>query len=69
MDEPPVLLGNNEGGNPIEYLLVGLYGCITPGNNAENIEESSCPTIYFLCRTAGNKKYFREYEYIKKGKK
>jgi uncharacterized OsmC-like protein len=29
MDEPPVLLGNNEGRNPVEYLLVALSGCLT----------------------------------------
>lgn len=29
LDEPPVLLGNNAGPNPVEYLLVGLSGCIT----------------------------------------
>jgi uncharacterized OsmC-like protein len=29
MDEPPVLLGNNHGTNPVEYLLVALSGCIT----------------------------------------
>jgi uncharacterized OsmC-like protein len=29
MDEPPVLMGNNEGRNPVEYLLVALSGCIT----------------------------------------
>jgi uncharacterized OsmC-like protein len=29
MDEPPVLLGNNQGTNPVEYLLVALSGCIT----------------------------------------
>lgn len=29
MDEPPVLLGNNEGANPVEYLLVALSGCLT----------------------------------------
>lgn len=29
MDEPPVLLGNNEGANPVEYLLVALPGCLT----------------------------------------
>lgn len=29
MDEPPVLLGNNAGSNPVEYLLVALSGCIT----------------------------------------
>ena len=29
MDEPPVLLGHNEGTNPVEYLLVALSGCLT----------------------------------------
>jgi len=29
IDEPPVLLGNNRGANPVEYLLVGLSGCLT----------------------------------------
>jgi uncharacterized OsmC-like protein len=29
MDEPPILLGNNEGRNPVEYLLVALSGCLT----------------------------------------
>jgi uncharacterized OsmC-like protein len=29
IDEPPVLLGNNDGANPVEYLLVGLSGCLT----------------------------------------
>jgi uncharacterized OsmC-like protein len=29
MDEPPVLLGNNAGRNPVEYLLVALSGCLT----------------------------------------
>ena len=28
-DEPPVLLGGDKGANPVEYLLVGLAGCIT----------------------------------------
>lgn len=28
-DEPPVLLGNNLGPNPVEYLLVALSGCLT----------------------------------------
>jgi uncharacterized OsmC-like protein len=27
--EPPVLLGNNEGANPVEYLLSALSGCMT----------------------------------------
>jgi uncharacterized OsmC-like protein len=29
MDEPPVLLGDNQGTNPVEYLLVALSGCLT----------------------------------------
>ncbi|KIH76782.1 Uncharacterized OsmC-related protein [Geoalkalibacter ferrihydriticus] len=29
IDEPPVLLGENHGANPVEYLLVGLSGCLT----------------------------------------
>lgn len=28
-DEPPVLLGENLGANPVEYVLVGLSGCLT----------------------------------------
>ncbi|KAB2834994.1 MAG: OsmC family protein [Candidatus Brocadia sp.] len=28
LDEPPVLLGKNEGANPVEYLLVALSGCL-----------------------------------------
>ena len=28
-DEPAVLLGNDKGANPVEYLLAGLAGCIT----------------------------------------
>lgn len=27
--EPPILLGNNEGANPVEYLLHALAGCVT----------------------------------------
>jgi uncharacterized OsmC-like protein len=29
IDEPPVLLGKNQGANPVEYLLVALSGCLT----------------------------------------
>jgi uncharacterized OsmC-like protein len=29
MDEPPVLLGNSQGTNPVEYLLVALSGSLT----------------------------------------
>ncbi len=28
-DEPEILLGNDNGANPVEYLLAGLAGCIT----------------------------------------
>ncbi|MFZ5450159.1 MAG: OsmC family protein [Thermodesulfobacteriota bacterium] len=28
-DEPPILLGKNQGANPVEYLLVALSGCVT----------------------------------------
>lgn len=28
-DEPPVLLGNDQGANPVEYLLHALAGCVT----------------------------------------
>lgn len=28
-DEPPVLLGENRGANPVEFLLHGLAGCLT----------------------------------------
>ena len=29
IDEPPVLLGEDKGPNPVEYLLAGLSGCLT----------------------------------------
>ncbi len=28
-DDPQILLGNDNGANPVEYLLAGLAGCIT----------------------------------------
>ena len=28
-DEPPVLLGTDQGANPVEYLLTALAGCLT----------------------------------------
>ncbi len=28
-DEPPVLLGTDQGANPVEYLLTALAGCVT----------------------------------------
>jgi uncharacterized OsmC-like protein len=46
-DEPPVLLGEDRGANPVEYVLVGLSGCMTTtlayhsairGLNIESIE-------------------------------
>jgi uncharacterized OsmC-like protein len=30
-DEPPVLLGNDIGANPVEYALAALAGCVTTG--------------------------------------
>ncbi len=30
-DEPPVLLGQDIGANPVEYLLAALAGCVTTG--------------------------------------
>lgn len=30
-DEPPVLLGNDRGPNPVEYVLAALAGCMTTG--------------------------------------
>ncbi len=29
LEEPPVLLGSNEGANPVEFLLHALAGCVT----------------------------------------
>ena len=29
IDEPPVLLGQDKGTNPVEYLLIALSGCMT----------------------------------------
>jgi uncharacterized OsmC-like protein len=29
IDEPPILLGQDKGSNPVEYLLVALSGCLT----------------------------------------
>jgi len=29
LDEPPALLGRNQGANPLEYLLLALSGCLT----------------------------------------
>jgi organic hydroperoxide reductase OsmC/OhrA len=28
-DEPPVLLGEDKGANPVEFVLAGLSGCMT----------------------------------------
>ena len=36
-DEPPVLLGTNQGANPVEYLLVALSGCLTTSMIAHEI--------------------------------
>jgi uncharacterized OsmC-like protein len=48
-DEPPVLLGEDRGANPVEYVLAGLSGCMTTtlayhsagrGLNIESIESA-----------------------------
>lgn len=50
MDEPPVLLGNNEGRNPVEYLLVALSGCLTTSliahGSAKGIQINSVESRY-----------------------
>ncbi|MDW7772210.1 MAG: OsmC family protein [Desulfobulbaceae bacterium] len=50
MDEPPVLLGNNEGRNPVEYLLVALSGCLTTSlvahSSAKGIEIKGVQSRY-----------------------
>ena len=47
--EPPILLGNNEGANPVEFILHGLAGCMTTtmmlhaaanGISVDNVESS-----------------------------
>lgn len=50
MDEPPVLLGSNQGSNPVEYLLVALSGCITTSivahSSAKGIKIRSIESMY-----------------------
>lgn len=50
IDEPPVLLGNNLGSNPVEYLLVALSGCLTTSMiahaSAKGIEIRSVESRY-----------------------
>ena len=50
MDEPPVLLGHNEGSNPVEYLLVALSGCLTTSliahGSAKGIKINSVESRY-----------------------
>lgn len=50
MDEPPILLGNNEGRNPVEYLLVALSGCLTTSlvahSSAKGIEIKGVQSRY-----------------------
>jgi uncharacterized OsmC-like protein len=46
-DEPPVLLGQDNGANPVEFVLAGLSGCMTTtlayhaANRGLNIEDIS----------------------------
>ena len=50
MDEPPVLLGSNNGRNPVEYLLVALSGCLTTAlvahSSAKDIKVKSVSSRY-----------------------
>jgi uncharacterized OsmC-like protein len=50
MDEPPVLLGNHQGTNPAEYLLVALSGCLTTSlvahSSAKGIEIKGAQSRY-----------------------
>jgi uncharacterized OsmC-like protein len=50
LDEPPVLLGKNEGANPVEYLLVALSGCLTTSliahGSAKGIEVRNVESRY-----------------------
>lgn len=50
LDEPPILLGNNLGSNPVEYLLVGLSGCLTTSMiahaSARGIEIRGVESVY-----------------------
>jgi uncharacterized OsmC-like protein len=50
MDEPPILLGNNDGRNPVEYLLVALSGCLTTAliahGSAKGIKINSVESRY-----------------------
>lgn len=49
-DEPPVLLGENKGANPVEYLLHAIAGCITTtfvvNAAAKGIEINSMETSF-----------------------
>jgi uncharacterized OsmC-like protein len=50
MDEPPVLPGNHQGTNPVEYLLVALSGCLTTrlvaNSSAKGIEIKEAQSRY-----------------------
>ena len=49
-DEPPVLLGDDKGANPVEYLFAALAGCVTTGlvyhAAAKGIELDSVESTY-----------------------
>ena len=49
-DEPPVLLGNDTGANPVEYLFATLAGCVTTGlvyhAAAKGVELKSVESTY-----------------------
>jgi len=49
-DEPPLMLGENKGPNPVEYLLIALSGCLTTAlvshASARGIELKSVDSRY-----------------------
>jgi uncharacterized OsmC-like protein len=72
--EPPVLLGNNEGANPVEFLLHALAGCVTTtlvlhaaarGIRIESISTELAGDIDLQGLLALNESVFPGYEQIR----
>ena len=49
--EPPVLLGNNEGANPVEFLLHALAGCVTTTTVLHAVPVSLTPILKLRSRS------------------
>jgi len=47
--EPPVLLGANEGANPVEFLLHALAGCVTTTEDLLNFARDHSPVCNTVC--------------------